>query len=365
MLQPISEIESRPVNWLWPGRLALGKLSILDGDPGLGKSLLSLDLAARLTTGRPFPDGSPGPGVSNVVVLNAEDAYHDTVRPRLQAMGADLDRVLVLCQKDIDLGRLLRLPAETDELDAALTRADARLVILDPILAFLDRSINVNSDQSVRRALLPLTLLAERHRCVMQMVRHLNKLLGAKALYRWGGSIGFLAACRSGWLVAPDPDDPDRRVFAQLKNNLAEPQPSLAYSIEGGRDDPRICWHGESAHTADALLTRRRVVVPEGARDRARDFLANFLREGPRTSRELWEAACPQGLSSRTLYRAREELQVRITRVSRDNQVLNYWLLPGQQVPVVPSTDPDVPDLEQWLAPLRERYPPLTPLDEL
>src|ERR1700676_665750 len=131
MLQPISEIESRPVNWLWPGRLALGKLSIIDGDPGLGKSLLSLDLAARLTTGRPFPDGSPGPGVSNVVVLNAEDAYHDTVRPRLQAMGADLDRVLVLCQKDIDLGRLLRLPAETDELDAALTRANARLVILD------------------------------------------------------------------------------------------------------------------------------------------------------------------------------------------------------------------------------------------
>ena len=106
-------------------------------------------------------------------------------------------------------------------------------------------------------------------------------------------------------------------------------------------------------------------MVPEGPRDNARDFLAHFLREGPRTSRELWEAACSQGLSSRTLYRARQELQVRIARVTQDKQVLNWWLLPGQQVPVAASADPDVPSLEEWLAPLRERYPPLTPLDEL
>src|SRR5437762_11065570 len=108
-LCPISQLTPRPVTWLWPGRLALGKLAMLDGDPGLGKSLLALDLCARLSTGRPFPDGSSGPGASAAIILNAEDGEEDTTRPRLQALGADLERLFVLHPEE-DAGQPLRLP---------------------------------------------------------------------------------------------------------------------------------------------------------------------------------------------------------------------------------------------------------------
>jgi hypothetical protein len=204
-VQPASQIEWEPIHWLWLWRLALGHLALLDGDPGLGKSLLALALCARLSTGRPWPDGSPGPGVGNSLFLNAEDSARDTTQPRLQALGADLDRVFFIHQEDVALSRLLALPAQTQLLDDLLTQTQARLVVLDPVVAFLDRSVNVNNDRAVRTALLPLAALAWRHGIVILLIRHLNKLLGGRALYRGGSSIGFQGACRSTWLVGPDP----------------------------------------------------------------------------------------------------------------------------------------------------------------
>src|SRR5262249_968363 len=139
-LRSVSQMTPRAVSWLWPGRLALGKLAMLDGDPGLGKSLLALDLCARLSTGRPFPDGAAGQGIAPAIILNAEDSEEDTLRPRLQALGADLDRVFLLHPGE-GLGQPLRLPHQTELLDEALRRTQARLVVLDPIVAFLDPSI--------------------------------------------------------------------------------------------------------------------------------------------------------------------------------------------------------------------------------
>ena len=195
------------------------------------------------------------------------------------------------------------------------------------------------------------------------MHRHLNKTGAARALYRGGGSIGFLAACRSGWLVAQDPAEPGRRVLAQVKNNLAPPQPSLAFSVEAHEGAaPRLCWLGPSPLTADQLLAAE-AGAASGAcpRDRAVDFLSDLLQDGPRTSREVWEAARQVGLAKRTLYRARQQLGVRVERVQVDDRRLNYWLLPGQRL----SPEAPASDLEEWLAPLRERYPPSTPLDDL
>src|SRR6185437_677137 len=131
-LSAVGDLVSRPVSWLWPGRLALGKLAILDGDPGLGKSLVTLDLCARLSTGRPFPDDSAGPGPAAALILNGEDSAHDTVRPRLEALGADLQRVFVLHQDDDPDAQLLRLPTHTAVLDDALARTRARLLVIDP-----------------------------------------------------------------------------------------------------------------------------------------------------------------------------------------------------------------------------------------
>jgi hypothetical protein len=355
-VQRASELEARACSWLWPGRLALGKLAILDGDPGLGKSLLALDLCARVSTGRPLPDGQPGPGPAHVLVLEAEDGPQDTVRPRLEALGADLDRVLVM--RPGVVGELPQLPGQAAALEAVVAEHQARLVVLDPIVAFLAPGILTSSDGSVRRALLPLALLAERQGCAVLLVRHLNKQPGRRGLYRGGGSIGFVAACRSGWLVAADPEAPQRRVLAQLKNNLAPPQPSLAFEVRprpGG--PPELAWLGESPLTADALVGAGPRDPKVSPRDRACAFLMAFLQNGPRTAREIWEAAVREGLTKRTLQRARKELSIRAEWVADEQGAKTYWLLPGQTLPIPP-------ELEPWLRPLLETYPAPSPLEE-
>ncbi len=365
---PVSRLAPRPLDWLWPGRLARGKLALFEGDPELGKSLVTLDLCARLSTGRPFPDGVPGAGPANALVLSAEDDGADTLRPRLEKLGADMDRVFV---RDSPGGALddplLRLPSETAGLDAMLHRVKPLLVVIDPITAYLDPAVNVTSDPSVRAALLPLGQLAARHQCVVLLVRHLTKDGGRVAVYRGTGSIAFIAVCRSGWLFARDPETPGRQVMAQVKNNLAAPQPSLAYRITGQRPDPpTVDWLGPSPLGAAALVAGpARDPVAAWPRDRARTFLEELLEDGPLTSRDIWARAQEQGLSERTIQRAKQGLEIRSERVDVDGRHLSYWLLPGQKLPPSVSPQADDVDLEPWLAPLREKYPVPTPLDDL
>ena len=173
-----------------------------------------------------------------------------------------------------------------------------------------------------------------------------------------------MGTCRSGLVVAADPAEPARRVLAQVKNNLGPLQPSLTFALEGEVGaPPRLNWLGTSPLTAEELVAggEAGAAAPASSpRDRACDFLTEFLEDGPRTSREIWEAARQQGLTERTLYRARQELQVQVQLVQDKAKRVNYWLLPGQKLPVE-----DPYDLEQWLGPLREQYPPSTPLDDL
>lgn len=367
LLQPVSQFTPRDLDWLWPGRLAFGKSAILDGDPGLGKSLLALDLCARLSTGRPFPDGRPSPGPAPALILNGEDGAEDTIRPRLQAQGADLDRVFIL-QRRLDSIRLpLRFPRHLDVLERSLDRTGARLVVIDPIMAFLDAKVITASDTSVRAALYPLARLAERYRCVPLFVRHLNKTSHFRSLYRGGGSIGIVGACRSAWLVAADPANPERRIFAAVKNNLAGPQASLAFAVAAQAGLPAtLTWLGTTSWTADQLLAA--AAANPGAlspRERACEFLAAALADGPRTSRALWALAEKERLSRRTLRRAKEKLDIRSVSVWVDGKRLSYWLLPLQQLSPTVAPEAVPPDLEPWLAPLRQRFPPSTPIDDL
>jgi RecA-family ATPase len=140
-LQPVSQLEARPLEWLWSGRLALGKLAMLDGGPGMGKSLLALDLCARLSVGRPMPDGSHGPGLVPSIVLNGEDGAEDTIPARLKALGADMERVFVLDRRIEGIRDTLRFPEHTRVLAQALERTGARLVVIDPIMAFLEAAL--------------------------------------------------------------------------------------------------------------------------------------------------------------------------------------------------------------------------------
>ena len=379
--RPASQVVPQSVAWLWPGRLALGKLAMLDADPGMGKSILTLELCARLSAGRPFPDGSPVPGPCSSLLLNAEDSDHDTVLPRLRALGADLDRVFLQPREDPDTGMPLRIPTQVGVLAQNIARTGARLVVIDPVVAFLAPSVNNSNDQSVRQALYPLARLAEARQCAILMVRHLTKRGGTTSLYRGGGSIGFVGACRSVWLLARDLEDPQRRVLAQVKNNLAPPQPSLAFSLpeapatstgESNTDLSRVVpapylptglvWHGTSRWSADELLGGALSSAGlTGELVRAKDCLTAMLENGPRTTRDLWKQAQAQGISDRTLHRAKEKMPVRVRRVWEGGQFLSYWSLvkPGDEAPAEPG------DVDPWLQRLRKIVGPATPLDDL
>jgi hypothetical protein len=362
----LSQVTPRSVSWLWPSWLVPGNLVIIDGDPGPGKSWLTLDLCARLTTGRPFPDGSPGLAPSNVIAANGEDGA-DTVRSRLLGLGADMDRVYIPNENESDTLEPLQFPRDLAILEQVLAESQAKLVVIDPVMAFLDRSINISSDQSVRRALYPLAVLARKYQCVILLVRHLNKNPGRQALYRGGGSIAFTAACRSAWLVGLDPADPERRVLAQVKANLAALQPSLAFQLvpqEGG--SPQVSWLGTTALTAKELLVNPAArTAADRPRDRAGALLESFLREGLHTSREVWEFAEEHGLTEMTVRRAKRDLKIRSVRVWAEGQRLSYWLLPEQELPTSLAPDTQESGLEPYLDALRAKYPPPTPLDDL
>jgi hypothetical protein len=365
LARPASEVTAQPVAWLWSGRLALGNLSLLDGDPEQGKSLLTLDLCARLSAGRPWPDGTPSPGPHSSVIINAEDREADTICPRLQAMGADLGRVFFL-PRDATVGGVdFSLPGRTETLDRVLTETGSRLVVIDPVTVFLAAGVNTHSDGGVRRALAPLLALAVKHGCAVLMVRHLTKDGRHQALYRGLGSIGLVGACRAAWLVAADPRAKGRRVLAQEKNNLGPPQPSLAFAVAGAGGLPEVRWLGPTEWTADALLAAaaERPARP-GPVEFAKEILTDALKDGPRTSREIWELAEPLGHTKRTLARARKLLKIRTQQLHQDGRKVSYWMLPHQELPYN-EMDEDARAVDESLRQLNKLFPPATPLDDL
>jgi hypothetical protein len=367
LVEPFSCVAPEPVQWLWENRLAIGELALLEGDPGVSKSLVALDLCARLSTGRPMPDATPSPGIVNSLVLQTEDSHRKTVRPRLQALGADEARVFRWKPAEGSQDPL-RLPSQRDLLERAIRETDARLVILDPLVDFLDARVCVNLEQSIRAALASLQGLARDRQCVILMIRHLVKRMLARALYRGGGSIGIAAVCRSAWLVGSDPTQEARRVLAQVKNSYAEPQASLAFELRREGDLPATpVWLGPTSWAADQL-----VLAPAAApeRDRAMEFLQEFLREGPRLSTDIWTTAVERGFSEPTLRRARTKLGVQFQRVNSHGIQRTYWLLQHQELSAAlretgkPGESDDQGEFMRLLAEQEKKFPRPCPLDE-
>lgn len=306
----LADVEPEQVEWLWPGRVARGKVVLLDGDPGLGKTVMALDCAARVSRGMSWPDGAPCP-VGGVVILTAEDGLSDTIRPRLDAAGADVTRVVALPAVGADQHAPL-IPSDLDAVEQAIRRVDAALVVVDPLMAFLDAGTNAHRDQDVRRALRPLAELAERTGVAVVVIRHLNKAAGGPALYRGGGSIGITAAARIALLVGQDPDDEGRRVLAPLKSNIGIKPAALAYRLEEAPNGSvRVAWEGTSTFTAAQLLALPVSDEERGALGEAVEFLRDLLAAGPVSAKRVKDESRRAGVAEMTLRRAKERLGIR------------------------------------------------------
>ncbi len=271
----LSEVAAEPVQWLWRQRLALGKMTTLDGDPGLGKSSITLDIAARVSSGQPMPDGSAGI-TGGVVLITPEDGLSDTIQPRLARVGATLSRIVSLSNiETIDPAtgyvyqRAFTLPEDLESLEKAMLRVDARLVIMDPIMALLG-SKDTYKDSEVRSLLVPIQMLMERHRAACIMVRHLTKNGGENMLYRGGGSIAFIGLARTGLAVVKDPFDETQCVFAHIKSNLGKYAPALNYCIssdeEEGDERPYVVWGTENSLSTSSLLAPSPTRKPSSTR---------------------------------------------------------------------------------------------------
>jgi len=309
-----ADVEPEPVNWIWPGHIAAGVVHVVDGLPGVGKSMLSCYLAGVLTTGTAWPDGTRcDPG--NVLLVNLEDDLSRTLRPRLEAAGADLNRVQLFEDSEGDF----TLPRDLAKLEVEITRHGAALCVIDPLMAVLDGKVNSYRDQDVRRVLAALKAMCGRTGCAVVLVRHLTKAVGGPAIQRGGGSIGIIGAARVGLLLAVDPQDDARRVLATVKNNLGpnDPKQSTSWIIAPG---PRLEYAGTANMSADDLLQaqdeKRAPGRPDQKRSSAQDWLRKTLADGPMPSAELRALAEADGFSWRTIERARAEMTVTLRQAA-------------------------------------------------
>lgn len=330
-----AEIKPEPISWCWPGRIARGKLSLLAGHPGVGKSQLALGIAATLSRGVDWPDGAQCLR-GDSLILSAEDDAADTIVPRLLANGADLTRVHIIdgvragyTAEGREVRRELCLADDIDKIAAALEGIpNAALVVIDPLGAYLGTT-DSHRDGAVRGLLAPLAAFAAEHHVAVLGVTHLNKAANTEAISRITGSIAFIAAARSVWLVGKDPDDDGRRLFVPLKNNLGSDQTGLAFELkpvsvttEAGEIPttfPR--WFQDEITTSAAKILAAGGTAGRGAAGRgetlksAESFLSELLAEGPLPSSEVKQKAAEAMISPRTLARAKETLGVTAYRV--------------------------------------------------
>jgi putative DNA primase/helicase len=345
----MSEVACERVEFLWYPYIPLRKLTLLEGDPGQGKSWLTAALAAAGSRGGALPGaagrrgrggaagrgvrgaaGAPGAGGAGeararfrTLFLTGEDGLGDTLRPRLERLGADCAQIIAH-----DRPVSLVVPDDVAELERALEEHRPRLVVLDPIVAFLGARTDIYRANEVRAVLAPLGRLAERFDCAIVAVRHLNKVKGGRCIYAGQGSIDFAAAARSVLLAGCAADDAGERALVHIKSNLAPLGRACGYRIERGR----FGWTGESSLCAADLLAAEPGAGDRGAREEARLFLRTALGGAARPAREVVAAAREAGIAERTLKRAKQKEGVVALRRGFGEGSVWVWRLPGAGV---------------------------------
>jgi hypothetical protein len=357
-IQSMAEIQARPVAWLWPGRLARGKLTLLDGDPGAGKSWLSLAIATAVAHGAPFPIESERRGKGKVLLMSAEDDPADTIRGRLDAMGADLHGIDVLRstrispngrQADADARRPTWLTEDMEALEAALlTGVGYDMLVVDPLNAYIPASIDSARDNAVRSALAPLAALAMRYGVCVLAIRHLTKGSRDKAIYRGQGSIAYTAAARIVLLAGQEQHNGRRRVLLPIKCNLDRLRGAVGYEIQDGR----FAWLGAVDAKAGALLAPEAGEDEENLREQVKQAVADYLADGRQPAREVLERVSRElRCSPRSVQRAARELHLRVQRQGFGPGSILYWQLGPSDTAISslpsPLLDPEGPHRRQ------------------
>lgn len=337
----LRDVPIRAVEWLWRGKLPLGKVVVLDGPPGQGKSTCALDIAARGSRGYAMPDGSREtmePWES--LFITYEDDAGDTLRPRLEAAGGDAERVHHvegIAYNGSDDLLPPSLPKDIELLGETLRdkHPDVRLVVIDPLMAAISADIDSHRDQDVRRVLARLAKIAQEcHVCIV-VIRHLRKSHGGNALTAGGGSIGIIGQARVGLLVDRHPEIEDASVLAVVKSNLATIGPSLAFrkatatvtdAVGDLVETSKLDWIGEISMSADELLQARED-APGDTRD-AREWLTQILGAGKVERGVLVKAGADAGFKERTLDWTARKLNVVKRREGFGRDMRSFWALP-------------------------------------
>ena len=308
----MSEIQSQEIEWLWYPFIPYGKLTIIQGDPGDGKTTMVLNLAAKLSKGEALDENMKVTEPVNVIYQTAEDGLADTVKPRLELAGADCERIIVIDESDKSLSMV------DERLEEAIVRTGARLLILDPIQAYLGGGMDMNRANEARDMTKKLGALAEKTKCAIILIGHMNKASGNKAAYRGMGSIDFFAVARSVLLVGRVEGESNTRAVVQIKNNLAAFGHPKAFALS----EDGFKWLGDYEITVDEVLGG---ITPKANKmEQAKQMLRELAEtQSALLSNEIFDRANELGISKRTLENAKKELGVQTRKINN----AWYWEL--------------------------------------
>ena len=308
----MSEVQSQEIEWLWYPFIPYGKLTIIQGDPGDGKTTMVLNLAAKLSKGEALDENMKVTEPVNVIYQTAEDGLADTVKPRLELAGADCERIIVIDESDKSLSMV------DERLEQAIVRTGARLLILDPIQAYLGGGMDMNRANEARDMTKKLGALAEKTKCAIILIGHMNKASGNKVAYRGMGSIDFFAVARSVLLVGRVEGESNTRAVVQIKNNLAAFGHPKAFALS----EDGFKWLGDYEITVDEVLGG---ITPKANKmEQAKQMLRELAEtQSAVLSNEIFDRANELGISKRTLENAKKELGVQTRKINN----AWYWEL--------------------------------------
>ena len=317
----MEDVVSKEVEWLWYPYIPYGKITIIEGDPGEGKTTLVLKLAAALSRGLPLPcDDDKEYEPIHIIYQTAEDGIEDTIKPRLEKAGADCSMIRVIDEADKELSMT------DDRLELAIIETGARLIILDPIQAYIGATVDMHRANEIRPVLKHLGIIAEKHNCAIILIGHMNKASGSKSTYRGLGSIDIQATARSVLLVARLRDKPNIRIMAHDKSSLAPIGDAIGFEMT--EDNGMVCI-GPYDITIDELLSGN-----EGRGKKKLDIAENFIKEYFGTnkvipSNEIMMEAAKRSIKRNTLLSAKKKMGITSDKEKAEDGTIYWtWVMP-------------------------------------